>query len=198
MARKIKSQPQRNVIPTLIGAGITEQWYFTHLKNLLGCRIRVRPRFFGQEDIYQISKKVESVIVDGGFAIVVFDADVANWDEKERVKLASMRKKYEHNPNVIICDSLPSIEYWFLLHFSDVHRLFQTSSSVKRELIKYLPGFDKTDNYLSSPTWVKELCKDNKLQIAIQNASKCEDGQSIQIFQNHWIKSCRNIRVTQL
>lgn len=58
MARKIKSQPQRNVIPTMIGAGITEQWYFTHLKNLLRCRIRVRPRFFGQEDIYQIGCSV--------------------------------------------------------------------------------------------------------------------------------------------
>lgn len=111
MARKIKSQPQRNVIPTIIGAGITEQWYFTHLQKLLGCRIRVRPRFFGQEDIFQISKKVESVIDDGGFAIVVFDADVANWDEKENAKLVSMRKKYANNSNVIICDSLPSIEY---------------------------------------------------------------------------------------
>lgn len=178
MARKIKSQPQRNVIPTIIGAGITEQWYFTHLQKLLGCRIRVRPRFFGQEDIFQISKKVENVIDDGGFAIVVFDADVANWDEKENAKLVSMRKKYANNSNVIICDSLPSIEYWFLLHFSDVHRLFQTSNSVKKELIKYLPGFDKSTNYLSNSTWVNELCKDNKLQIAIQNASKYEEGQS--------------------
>ena len=51
----------------------------------------MRPRFFGQEDIFQLTKKVESVIQDGGVAIAVFDADVASWDEKERLKLDAFR-----------------------------------------------------------------------------------------------------------
>lgn len=134
MARKVKTRQQNAPIPTIIGAGITEQWYFTHLQRILGYRVKVRPRFFGQEDIFQLTKKVESVIQDGGVAIAVFDADVASWDEKERIKLDAFRKKYGKNENVIICDSLPSIEYWFLLHFADIHRLFSTSQSVCKEL----------------------------------------------------------------
>lgn len=105
--------------------------------------VKVRPRFFGQEDIFQLTKKVESVIQDGGVAIAVFDADVASWDEKERKKLDAFRKKYGKNENVIICDSLPSIEYWFLLHFADIHRLFPTSQPVCKELEKFIDGYDK-------------------------------------------------------
>ena len=91
MARKVKTRQQNVPIPTIIGAGITEQWYFTHLQRIFSYRVKVRPRFFGQEDIFQLTKKVESVIQDGGVAIAVFDADVASWDEKERLKLDAFR-----------------------------------------------------------------------------------------------------------
>ena len=112
MARKVKTRQQNAPIPIIIGAGITEQWYFTHLQRILGYRVKVRPRFFGQEDIFQLTKKVESVIQDGGVAIAVFDADVASWDEKERIKLDAFRKKYGKNENVIICFISPtSIDY---------------------------------------------------------------------------------------
>ena len=72
MARKVKTRQQNAPIPIIIGAGITEQWYFTHLQRILGYRVKVRPRFFGQEDIFQLTKKVETLIQDGVVAIVVF------------------------------------------------------------------------------------------------------------------------------
>ena len=178
MARKVKTRQQNAPIPIIIGAGITEQWYFTHLQRILGYRVKVRPRFFGQEDIFQLTKKVESVIQDGGVAIAVFDADVASWDEKERLKLDAFRKKYGKNENVIICDSLPSIEYWFLLHFADIHRLFPTSQSVCKELEKFLDGYDKCEDYLSREKWVRQLCESGKMTTAMERAKVCGDNQS--------------------
>lgn len=178
MARKVNYRQQKVPIPVIIGAGKTEQWYFTHLQRIMNYRVKVRPRFFGQEDVFQMAKKIESVISDGGIAIAVFDADVASWDEKERNKLESMRKKYANNPNVILCDSLPSIEYWFLLHFVGIHRLFPTSASVIKELVKHLPGFDKTDGYLSQSKWVEYLCADNRMKNALMEADKSQEGQS--------------------
>lgn len=44
------------------------------------------------------------------------------------------KKKYENNANVILCDSLQSIEYWFLLHFEDTCRHFQGSAATERAL----------------------------------------------------------------
>ena len=79
---------------------------------------------------------------------------------------------------MILCDSLPSIEYWFLIHFTDIHRLFSTSESVTKELHKYIPSYNKTVKYLSNPSWVKTLCADDKLKNALQNAAKSEIGQS--------------------
>lgn len=178
MARKVKTRQQNVPIPTIIGAGITEQWYFTHLQRIFGYRVKVRPRFFGQEDIFQLTKKVESVIQDGGVAIAVFDADVASWDRKERMKLDAFRKKYAKNENVIICDSLPSIEYWFLLHFADIHRFFPTSQSVCKELVKFLDGYDKNEEYLCRENWVRQLCESKNMSIATERAKMCGENQS--------------------
>lgn len=178
MARKVKTRQQNVPIPTIVGAGITEQWYFTHLQRIFGYRVKVRPRFFGQEDIFQLTKKVESVIQDGGVAIAVFDADVASWDKKERMKLEVFRKKYAKNKNVIICDSLPSIEYWFLIHFADIHRLFPTSQSVCKELAKFLDGYDKNEEYLRREKWVRQLCESGNMTVAMERSKVCNENQS--------------------
>ena len=60
----------------------------------------------------------------------------------------SVPEKVEQMARVILPEygySLPSIEYWFLLHFADIHRLFPTSQSVCKELEKFLDGYDKRE-----------------------------------------------------
>ena len=111
MTRKTSLRKRRNPIPTIIGAGITEQWYFTHLKALRGYHVKIRPRFFGTETAAGLDKKIEEVLRDESIAICVFDADVSTWNEAERKKLAALQKKYEGNASVVLCDSMPSIEY---------------------------------------------------------------------------------------
>ena len=51
MARRtatINKKPERAVI---IGAGITEKYYFSHLQSLYNLKIKIRPRYFGNENI---------------------------------------------------------------------------------------------------------------------------------------------------
>lgn len=69
MARQISTRNSKSPTPVIIGAGITEQWYFTHLRNLLDLRIKIRPRFFGTEDIKQLDKKISQVVNEGSIAI---------------------------------------------------------------------------------------------------------------------------------
>ncbi len=67
MARKIdKSINRREPIPVLIGAGITEQWYFTHLKALRRLKVQIRPRFFGNEHIHTLEKNVKQILATDG------------------------------------------------------------------------------------------------------------------------------------
>ncbi len=177
MARKTSLKQRRSPIPTIIGAGITEQWYFTHLKALRGYRVKIRPRFFGTETAAGLAKRIEEVLQDEGIAICVFDADVSTWNEVEHKKLDALRKKYKHNPSVLLCDSMPSIEFWFLLHYKNTTRHFGTSKAVIKELRKYIPQYDKTEQFLSNQKWVADMSSKGRQEQACANADNIDKGK---------------------
>ena len=122
MARRRPTVALLAPIPTIIGAGITEQYYFAHLQSKLGLKIRIRPRYFGHENVHALEKRIKQVLDDEGFAIVVFDADVSQWNAAERKRLGTLKSRYSNNKRVILCDSMPSIEFWFLLHYCRTNR----------------------------------------------------------------------------
>ena len=141
----------------ILGEGITEQYYFTHLKAIYGCACTIRPRFFCNTCIDDIGGRIAELLRSDIHIICVFDADVSKRDAKENEKLSRLRLKYKNKSNVIFAESLPSIEYWFLLHFVDTGRHFNNSKEVQRELRKYLAGYEKTKNYLIKEKWVRDL-----------------------------------------
>lgn len=118
MARRIKERKLKNPNITIIGEGLTERCYFKHLKSLKGYRYTCKPRNFSQQSIDDLQKQIDKVLADDGVAVCVFDADVAREKPAERKKLEAMQKKYAGNEQVILCDSMPSIEFWFLIFTS--------------------------------------------------------------------------------
>lgn len=179
MARKTAIKRGRKPIPTIIGAGITEQWYFTHLHRLKDYRVKIRPRYFGTETATGLAKRIEDVLRNNGFAICVFDADVSTWNEMERKKLNALRKKYKEHPSVLLCDSLPSIEYWFLLHYKNTNRYYGTSKAVIEDLKDYIPQYDKTEKFLQQEKWVEGLVEGNRQKDACERAEAFgTDGES--------------------
>ena len=172
MARKINVKAKREPMPTIIGAGITEQWYFTHLKFLYDYQIKVRPRYFGTETADGMAKKIAEVFADGGTAICVFDADVSTWNETEKMKLDKLRTKYAKNKHVLLCDSMPAVEYWFLLHFENTNRYFGTSKATVQSLRQYIPDYDKSEQFLSNRKWVADMSRDGKFEQACERTRK--------------------------
>ena len=74
---------------------------------------------------------------------------------------------------------MPSIEFWFLLHYLNTNRYFATSDDVIDALHRYLPNFSKQQPYLSKENWVVTLLADNKLTTATKNAIAIgEEGES--------------------
>ena len=121
---------------------------------------------------------------DEGLAIVVFDADVSSWNAIESQRLQDLKRRYDKNKRVILCDSMPSIEFWFLIHFISTNKFYGTSKAVIKELIKHISKFEKTESFLSSPKWVAEMCKDRKFENAYSRAKKFGmDGAS---YTNLW------------
>lgn len=184
MARKEAIRRQRHGRAVIIGAGLTERWYFSHLQFHFDLKIKIRPRFFGNENITTLEKRIIQVLSNEGIAVVIFDADVSTWNDAEKARLIALKKKYEKSKRVILCDSQPSIEYWFLLHYLKTNRFFGTSKAVVDELVKYVERFEKTNDFLRNPKWVEDLCNNGKLKDALERAiSYGEQGPS---YSNVW------------
>lgn len=183
MARKTKERAIQSPGITIIGEGLTERYYFTHLKRLMDYRYTCKPRNFTEQSIEDIQKQVERVLADRGVAVCVFDADVARAKPAEKAKLDAMRKKYANRKNVVICDSMPSIEFWFLIHFLNTNKYFASSRDVVQVLRRHISNFDKHDSFLSKEKWVAELLVDNRLETALQRAESFgTNGESYSII----------------
>ena len=172
MARYIENKKQRRLSITIIGEGITEQYYFTHIRTILGYHFTIKPYYFSVTSLVEIDKKIAESIQDGGFAIAVFDADVANRNDVEKKKLDSIRKKYSKKKNVLLCDSLTSIEYWFLLHFENTNKFFKDSAATEAELKKHIPDYEKKKKFLQNAKWVEDLCAEGKCAKATHRAAE--------------------------
>lgn len=179
MARRIKERELKNPTITIIGEGATERYYFTHLKRLRGYNYICKPRNFTEQTFDEMQKQIDRVLADNGIAVCVFDADVTRTRPAEKIKYDDMRRKYAKNPSVILCDSMPSIEFWFLLHYLNTNRFFATSDDVITVLRRFIPDFSKHQSFLSKEAWVLELIADNRIDKAIANANSIGlDGES--------------------
>ncbi len=166
MARKINSKFQRTVPYTIVGAGKTERFYFSHLRDIYNLKVFIKSRFFGNENFPTLEKRIDSILKDEGKVIAVFDIDVSSCDPNVMEQYRSFAKKYAGNKNVILCPSLPSIEYWFLLHYLQTTRHYPSSKSAMDALKSYIPDFDKKEAFLQNSKWVEEMCADHKLASA--------------------------------
>lgn len=170
MPRRVENRIQKKHAVTILGEGITEQHYFTHIRTLFGYNYTIKPYYFSVTSLTEMDKKIAEAITDGGYAIAVFDADVANRNDAEKKKLESIRRKYANKNNVLLCDSFTSIEYWFLLHFDNTNRYFKDSSATESELRKHIPDYEKKSKFLQNTQWVKDLCSESKLKLAQERA----------------------------
>lgn len=170
MARKTQQRSLRQPEITIIGEGATERFYFTNLRRLKGYRYTCKPRNFTEQSLDEIQKQVDRVLADRGIAVCVFDTDITRNNPTERAKFEALCQKYKDRKDVIICDSMPSIEFWFLLHYLNTNRYFATANDVIDVLHKYIPDFSKQEKFLSKEKWVADLLADYRLETAIQRA----------------------------
>jgi hypothetical protein len=170
----------------IIGEGITEQHYFAHIKKLFGFYCTVKPRFFTNNCIAEMEKRIKGLLQDDIVVICVFDSDVSTHNESERKKLEQLQNKYRKNKNILLCNSLPSIEYWFLLHHENTNRHFRDAKAVENALKKYISDYEKTKRFLKeNEKWVTDLCVEGKLDAAIARAERFEEGGDLSYTNVH-------------
>lgn len=164
--KQIIREPKSGIY--IVGEGITEQYYFSHIKKIFGFHCTIKPRFFGNTSIFDLRKKIEELLRGDIFIICVFDADVSTHNQSERKKLEQLQNKYRKNKNIFFCKSLPSIEYWFLLHYVNTNHYFNDSKAAEIALKKYIKEYEKTTRFLEKEKWVKDLCTEGRLSKTIE------------------------------
>lgn len=177
--------------PFLISGGSnTERYYFTHISDTTEFKFNIRPRFFGDESNYTevFPKRINEILKANHEPVIfcVFDWDTVVENETRLKKHKAFEEQFQteiSNGMVTICPSMPNIEYWFLLHFANyTKRLknYRESSNVLAPYIKPCFGSTakrigkllKSEKYLKDASWVKNLCADGKLALAIDRAKK--------------------------
>ena len=175
--------------PFLISGGTnTERYYFTHINDTTEYKFNIRPKYFADESNYieAFPKRIKEILNANTDPKIfcVFDWDTIYGIDAKIKKHEDFEKRFRteiDNGNVVICPSMPSIEYWFLLHFEDKTDLLKDYRAISNILAPYFkPCFaDPTKNlkkllkqekYLQDSTWVKNLCSDGKLNAAIKRA----------------------------
>ena len=186
---RVNTRETRQAKPTILGEGkVTEYYYFKHLCHLIRCPAEIDKSNFGRKAIGDFEDKIEQVLKGKGSVVVVFDADVMASNETERRRLQAIKDKYRNNENVLICDSYPCIEYWFLLHYADTHKLYSAprlSDKVVKDLCDYIPAYSKQGKWVEDSRWVAALRAEGQEQAARDRAVKYaedskqySDGQS--------------------
>lgn len=174
--------------PFLISGGTnTERWYFVHINDITDYKFNIIPKYFGEESSYTevFPKRIKGILEKNIDAKVycVFDWDTIfnNDDNLKKHKAFENEIRVDiDDGKVILCPSMPSIEYWFLLHFQNYTELIKTNGNAIGILAphiktwfssdKKLSKILKSEKYIKSPHWVENLCADGKLELAIQRA----------------------------
>ena len=178
MARKNKETKNQKKSIYIVGEGITEQYYFQHLKRIKGYTCIVKPRLFGNTNIFEIEKKITELLTEDADIICVFDADVSTRNQAENERLTRLKNNYAANDKVVICDSLQCIEYWFILHYEDICPAHNNGGDTVRRLKRHIPDYNKSEQYLGKAQWVERMNADENLTNACQRAESHKEGLS--------------------
>lgn len=155
----------------VLGDGITEQYYLKHLKDINGYKYSIRPSLFTNITI-ESAEYIIDELLSGACDHIVYITDydtIVNQNKKD--KFDALVDKYKGRENILICESMPSIEFWFLLHFVRTTREFCDASQATKELLKYIKGYSKNRGFLENAKWARELCKNGRLEVALSNSN---------------------------
>lgn len=186
------------LLPFIISGGKnTERYYFQHINTIKGTSFNIEPKYFGKESKYteEFPKRISEILKNHNDAKIfcVFDFDTVYGNKANKKRHKEFVENIKDNIDkgiVVLCPSMPCIEYWFLLHFEDNNALYKTCSDLNEPLEIMREYFLNThpketivrilikEKYIKNKDWVEKLCADGKLEMAIERAEKKTDSMN--------------------
>ena len=185
------SRTMRPLYPFVISGGKnTERYYFRHISDITDHKFNVIPEYFGMESGYTeiFPYRIKNILKEHPDAQIfcVFDWDTVRGHKKNLEKHQAFVNQFKTEIDagtVVVCPSMPSIEYWFLLHFENYTQLIKSCGRTMQNLLtpymlSYFPNTGgkkllkvlKAEEYIKGSGWVKKMCENGKLELTIQRA----------------------------
>ncbi len=145
----------------------TERFYLEHFK---GDFLEIRFVPGNETDPKSLMRRLLEVVGEKeldkeDMAVCLVDSDFDSARDSLLQAAEKMMSGREAVPVYLIV-SAPSFEMWYLCHFVFSTRQYQNSGELMRELSRYIPGYEKSEDVYP------DLC--GKEETAIQNARKLE------------------------
>lgn len=178
----------------IIGEGETEWWYFETLRVACRYKFKVAPDFPQHSDIPHMAKLAEDYVKrETDYVVCLVDMDRLLRVPAEMTTYQRLKKKSSHN--VIWIETNPCTEFWFLLHFLPQLSIkqYKTCEEVLPDLLRYMPGYEKTARYFRKNNLYKYLTEHGDLQRAIGYAeeltrlSETSPEDKIAYSHMHWV-----------
>ena len=183
--RTKRNIPKRKPRYAFIVEGECEFWYIQMLKrNERSLRVDLKPEIPQKKKLKDQFKKVTEASKEYDKVFWIIDFDVLIKESREIKKdtktpiqflkeyTLKISSKYD---NIEVIINNPCVEFWFLLHFESTGKFFRNCESATKQLIKYLPDYEKNQRYYTKQN--NDIYKKLKprLKVAIDNSKKIND-----------------------
>jgi hypothetical protein len=140
----------------LLVDGHDEFWYFQMIKrNNKDLPVDLRPEIPQKKSLSEQYKKVLQLSDDYDQVFWVVDLDVIT-DETRKTKkgekpamdeFKEYTQKLNGIENVTVIINNPCLEFWLLLHFEATGKFYDDCTSAGKQLVKYLPDYQKSQKH---------------------------------------------------
>ena len=177
MARSTKRRKLRRTV-AVVGDGQTERIYFSDIRDTDRPKnLSIFPDYPRKIGSYQgVLERAIELAGDYDTVFALIDLDKVIQDKQQPVY--AREKRVAEASGVTVLENNPCFEIWLLLHFQFSGKSFDNCGEVVRELAKKkcLPGYDKSEKYLSNARLYKSLRHLMETK-AIPNAKLLENGE---------------------
>lgn len=123
---------------SVVGEGATEWHYISSFNKVENYKVSIRPSLPKKSTYSEIFNKAKQLINQGyDRAYCLIDLDVCCEDMVSYQKYLKEKKSIEKNKNIKVFETMPCIEYWFLLHFTSYSsKKYSSCDEVVKDLRK--------------------------------------------------------------
>lgn len=175
--RKRKNITGRKTYAVVVD-GETELWYLQMLKrNEPSLTISIEPKIHVKRPLKEQFEQVKDLANTYDKVFWIIDLDEIMHEERAKSKVSGgfaefkmyMELLVKDVPDVVKVINAPCLEFWFLLHFKQTGKYFESYAELEKNLKKFLPDYQKSEKFFTRGRDLYSRLKPN-LPAALKNS----------------------------